>query len=133
MTYDTINDAVTMRAGLGAALGRIDQYELLRELGGGGFGTVYLARDTVSGVEYAVKGLPPMVRHVPEELERIRANFALVSRLGHTNIARAHVLRGGGWLSLARDCRSASRVGGYPGYRLINYGFRLCCSAGSRE
>ena len=43
------------------------------------------------------------------------------------------VLRGGGWLSLARDCRSASRVGGYPGYRLINYGFRLCCSAGARE
>ena len=30
----------------GNSLGRIDQYELIRELGGGGFGTVFLARDT---------------------------------------------------------------------------------------
>ena len=41
MTDNTINDAVTM-AGGGAVLGRIDQYELVRELGGGGFGSVYL-------------------------------------------------------------------------------------------
>ena len=72
-----------------APLGRIDQHELLRELGGGGFGVVYLARDTVAGIDVAVKGLPPLVRNNAEELDRIRENFALVSKLHHPHIAAA--------------------------------------------
>jgi len=40
------------------------------------------------------------------------------------------VNRGGGWSSVARFCRSARRGGDSPGYRDINLGFRLCCSAG---
>ena len=39
----SIGDAVTIRPG-GGSLGRIDQYEIVRELGGG-FGTMYLSRD----------------------------------------------------------------------------------------
>ena len=92
MTYETINDAQTIAGEIGSSLGYIDQYELLRELGGGGFGTVYLARDTVAGIDVAVKGLPPMIRDNAEELERIRENFALISRLHHPNIAAALVL-----------------------------------------
>jgi len=92
MGDDALNMMKTIQPGEGDSLGRIDQYELLRELGGGGFGTVYLARDTVVGIEVAVKGLPPLVRSNHEELENIRSNFALVSRLTHTNIAKALVL-----------------------------------------
>ena len=84
-----MNNDVTMRPDRGSSLGRIDQYELIRELGGGGFGCVYLARDTVAGIEVAVKGLPPLVRLNKEELENVRKNFALVSRLHHPNIAAA--------------------------------------------
>ena len=86
---NTINDAMTQYGCSESALGRIDQYELLRELGGGGFGTVYLARDVVAGIDVAVKGLPPIIRNNEEEIERIRENFALVSRLHHPYIAAA--------------------------------------------
>ena len=86
------DNGVTLRSTDGALLGRIDQYELKRELGGGGFGCVYLARDTVAGIDVAVKGLPPLVRLNKEELENVRKNFALVSRLHHPNIAAALTL-----------------------------------------
>ena len=107
----TIGNDVTMRGGSATSVGRIDQYELLRELGGGGFGCVYLAKDTVAGVEVAVKGLPPEVRHNKEELENIRANFALVSRLYHPNIAAALVLHPAKEVSYAnRDAMEKLRV-----------------------
>jgi serine/threonine protein kinase len=92
MNENSLNDAVTMRAGASHVIGTIDQYELKCELGGGGFGCVYLARDTVAGIDVAVKGLPPLVRHNKEGLENIRRNFALVPRLHHPNIAAALTL-----------------------------------------
>lgn len=85
----SIGNDVTLRGSSHAVLAVIDQYEIIRKLGGGGFGSVYLAKDTVAGVEVAVKGLPPIIRNNNDELERIRDNFALVSKLHHPHIAAA--------------------------------------------
>lgn len=73
-------------------LGRIDQYVLVEKLGGGGFGVVYLAVDTVSGMDVAIKTLHPLLKMNPEEMATLREKFSLVARLAHPNIATALVL-----------------------------------------
>ena len=73
-------------------LGRLDQYDIIRKLGGGGFGVVYLVRDTLSNVEYAIKTLHPLLKSNPEEMENLRNQFSLVSKLNHSHIASAMYL-----------------------------------------
>ncbi len=60
---------------------------LIDKLGQGGYGAVYLARDTVAEINVALKALPRQVTHNKDELDDIRQNFSLVSRLHHQNIA----------------------------------------------
>ena len=78
-------------------LGTIDQFAVLHKLGSGGYGTVYLAQDTFTGVKYALKTILPELKSSPEELERLKEKFTLVQRLRHPNIAGAYVIH------LARD------------------------------
>ena len=49
------------------------------------------------------------------------------------SLSFSRVVRGGSWCSHARDCRSASRGGKYPGEHSSCSGFRLSCSAGPRR
>lgn len=74
------------------SLGKVDHYRIVRKLGGGGFGVVYLAYDTVSGMEVAIKTIHPLLKNDDEEMEQLRRKFALVARLAHPNIATALVL-----------------------------------------
>ena len=73
-------------------LGQIDRYVLREKLGQGGFGAVYRAYDEVGDIDVAVKALPPLVAHNPEELENVRENFKLVEGLNHPNIAATKLL-----------------------------------------
>ncbi len=74
--------------GPGALLGR---YELVRELGRGGFGVVFEARDRDLGRRVAVKVVrPPAASRGSQEL-RVREAEA-VARLAHPNIVTLHDL-----------------------------------------
>ena len=76
------------------------QYKVLAELGRGGMGVVYKCFDEISGIEVALKALPPELSGDPGEMEDIRDNFRLVSRLVHQNIAVAK--------NLAKDAASGN-------------------------
>jgi len=73
--------------GIQGGLGVVDRYVLKEKLGAGGFGSVYLAEDTEAKILVALKVLPSIMSDIPEEMEKVRDNFALVSKLNHPNIA----------------------------------------------
>ena len=75
-------------------LAEIDQFALVKKLGEGAAGKVYKAMDRETGVEVAVKGLPVSVSETTKAC--IKANFQIVTKLNHPNIAAAkeyHVIR----------------------------------------
>jgi serine/threonine protein kinase len=65
---------------------RLSKYELLEQIGRGGFGTVYRALDTVLEVERAVKVLHPPLIADPEFIERFQHEAKLSARLIHPNV-----------------------------------------------
>ncbi|MBP5674286.1 MAG: protein kinase [Victivallales bacterium] len=65
----------------------LGRYEVLSELGRGGMGVVYRCFDRTSDTEVAVKSLPPEVSHNDDEMEDVKENYTLVSKLVHQNIA----------------------------------------------
>ena len=64
----------------------LGKYELLEELGRGGFGTVYRARDTSLDVERAVKLLHPALASDPEFIMRFKREAQFAARLEHPAI-----------------------------------------------
>jgi WD40 repeat protein len=65
----------------------VKHYELLRELGEGGMGTVYLARDTTLGRLVAIKVLQ---RHTGPSAERFLIEAQATARCRHDNIVVIH-------------------------------------------
>ena len=65
----------------------MNRYKVLAELGQGGMGVVYKCFDETAGIEIALKALPPELSHNTLEMEDIKDNFQLVSKLVHQNIA----------------------------------------------
>src|SRR5262249_18351873 len=63
------------------------QYAVQRELGRGGVGGVYLARDGRRGRPVAIKGLPPYLPSQPEGKERFLRAARPAGRLSHPDIA----------------------------------------------
>jgi eukaryotic-like serine/threonine-protein kinase len=65
---------------------RIGPYEVVREIGRGGMGIVYLAKEPVEGELFALKVLPETWSSDPSRLERFQREAATVMKVRHPNI-----------------------------------------------
>lgn len=81
--------AALTREALPATVGR---YSILRELGRGGMGVVYLGQDPILHRAVAIKRLPASVASDPDRLERFRQEARLLASLNHPNIATIYSL-----------------------------------------
>src|SRR5262249_43175585 len=64
----------------------IGHYEIIREIGRGGMGKVYLARDTSLGRQVALKLLLPRFTEDAQRVRRLRHEARVASELNHPNI-----------------------------------------------
>jgi eukaryotic-like serine/threonine-protein kinase len=67
-------------------------YKIVRPLGAGGMGEVYLAEDTRLKRQVAIKVLPERLRSSEERLKRFRREAEAAASLKHLNIATIHSL-----------------------------------------
>ena len=79
--YARCSDAAALPAGT-----LLGDFEVLGELGRGGMGIVYRARQVSLGREVALKVLPDYARHGRIAVQRFRAEAQAAARLHHTNI-----------------------------------------------
>lgn len=66
---------------------QIGPYQIIREIGRGGMGVVYLARDTRLDRDVAIKELPEHFAQDPTRLERFEREARALAALSHVNLA----------------------------------------------
>jgi Tol biopolymer transport system component len=81
-----------MRTVSGDLLSRVGPYAIVREIGRGGMGVVYLARDERLDRDVAVKALPDDLAHDADRLGRLAREAKLLASLSHPNLASIHGL-----------------------------------------
>jgi serine/threonine-protein kinase len=83
---------------------RVGAYEITSQIGAGGMGEVYRARDTRLKRDVALKILPPAVAGDRERVARFEREAELLAALNHPNIAHIHgVEDAGGSLALVME------------------------------
>jgi len=72
---------------------RLGPYEISAQIGVGGMGEVYRARDTVLNRDVAIKMLPAPLAADPDRIARLRREAQLLASLNHPNIAHVYGLQ----------------------------------------
>src|SRR5712691_2715026 len=75
---------------------RLGSYEVVAQIGAGGMGEVYRARDTKLGRDVAIKVLPANFTNDPERLARFQREARMLAALNHANIATIYGLEHSG-------------------------------------
>jgi serine/threonine protein kinase len=88
---------------------KLGPYEIVSQIGAGGMGEVYRARDTRLGRDVALKILPAELANDTSRRQRFELEARAVAALNHPNIVavydvgpRVHCQRTGGWRTTAR-------------------------------
>ena len=68
----------------------LDHFRVVRELGRGGMGVVYLAEDLKLGRQVALKVLPPQFEMDGERLRRLQREARLAAGLNHPNVVTVY-------------------------------------------
>ena len=75
-----------------AESGLTKRYEVLSEIGRGGMGIVYCARDRETSEVVALKVLKPEVASRPDLIDRFKAELRLARKITHKNVCRTYEL-----------------------------------------
>src|SRR6202163_4795254 len=71
---------------------KLGKYEVVAQIGAGGMGEVYRARDSKLGRDVAIKVLPEAFAHDADRLSRFQREAKMMASLNHPNIATIHGL-----------------------------------------
>jgi HEAT repeat protein len=69
-----------------------ERYRVVRTIGGGGFGTVYLVRDLLIDEEIVLKILNPHLTHDRTMMTRFAQELRVTRRISHSGVIRTHEL-----------------------------------------
>jgi serine/threonine-protein kinase len=112
----------------------VERYRVVRKVGGGGFGTVYLVEDVLIRDELVLKILNPQLTHDATMQRRFLQEMRVSRRITHPNVIRTHELVDlGGWHAIAmeyfpsRDLGDILKAGGRMApARALGIGIQVC-------
>jgi serine/threonine protein kinase len=110
------------------------RYDILAELGRGGMGVVYKARDRETNETVALKVLKPEIAAYPETLERFKSELRLARKITHKSVCRTHeLLRFESTVVIAMEYvegeslrQVLARFGGVPLRRGMEWAAQIC-------